>query len=220
MLKESYTSFICPVKWRQGVWACDRLIMSLIACLSGLVYSFCAMLDLLISLCLLTARLCVSVCSCASQPTFLFFFLFFGGLHSLFFCHFQSCRAVSKDCLVLCVCVCVCARSVAPLKPGDSWDRGMASRARGRRERRREGDSCVLPGIPKMLYDLNDKRRLGHALCIKHCTCTVIPIKQSARFSSGREERAEKGLYRKWETCGARIENKGVKNWPDQSGNI
>uniref|UniRef100_A0A665VUY1 Neuroblastoma-amplified sequence N-terminal domain-containing protein n=1 Tax=Echeneis naucrates TaxID=173247 RepID=A0A665VUY1_ECHNA len=33
------------------------------------------------------------------------------------------------------------------------------------------GDS-VLSGIAKKLYDLNDKRRLGHALCIRHCTCT------------------------------------------------
>ena len=62
----------------------------------------------------------------------------------------------------------------------------------GRREkdeRRREGDSCVLSGIPKKLYDLNDKRRLGHALCIRHCTCTVIPIKLSAGFSSGRGQK-------------------------------
>lgn len=45
----------------------------------------------------------------------------------------------------------------------------------------------MLSGIPKKLYDLNDKRRLGHALCIRHCTCTVIPIKLSAGFSSRRE---------------------------------
>lgn len=67
---------------------------------------------------------------------------------------------------------------------------------REKNERRREGDSCVLSGIPKKLYDLNDKRRLGHALCIRHCTCTVIPIKHSAEFSSGREK-AEKDIYRK-----------------------
>lgn len=54
----------------------------------------------------------------------------------------------------------------------------------------------MLSGIPKKLYDLNDKRRLGHALCIRHCTCTVIPIKLSAGFSSGRE-RAEEDVYRK-----------------------
>lgn len=54
-------------------------------------------------------------------------------------------------------------------------------------KKKRKGDSCVLSGIPKKLYDLNDKRRLGHALCIRHCTWTVIPIKLAAGFSSGRE---------------------------------
>lgn len=54
----------------------------------------------------------------------------------------------------------------------------------------------MLSGIPTKLYDLNDKRWLSHALCIKHCTCTVIPIKLSAGFSSGRE-RAEEDVYRK-----------------------
>ena len=38
----------------------------------------------------------------------------------------------------------------------------------------------MLSGIPKKLYDLNDKRRLGHELCIKNCTCIVIPISLSA----------------------------------------
>lgn len=47
----------------------------------------------------------------------------------------------------------------------------------------------MLSGIPKELYDLNDKRRLGHALCIRHCTCTVIPIKLSTGFSSQRGQR-------------------------------
>ena len=54
----------------------------------------------------------------------------------------------------------------------------------------------MLSGIQKKLYDLNDKRKLGHALCIRLCTCTVIPIKLSARFSSGKE-RAEEDVYRK-----------------------
>lgn len=64
----------------------------------------------------------------------------------------------------------------------------------------------MLSGIPKKLYDLNDKRRLGHALCIRHCTCTVIPIKLSAGFSSGRER--EGGERRAQEMR----ENKSVKN--------
>ena len=102
---------------------CDWVIMCLIACWSGLVYSFCAILDLLISLCLLATRcvdpsfsslrVCVCVCWCASQPTFFSFFGGRGGLHSLFFCHFQSCRTVSKDCLVLCLSVCVCVRTLS-----------------------------------------------------------------------------------------------------------
>lgn len=55
----------------------------------------------------------------------------------------------------------------------------------------------MLSGIPKKLYDLNDKRTLDHALCSRHCTCTVIPIKLSAEFSSGRErERATEDVYR------------------------
>lgn len=46
-----------------------------------------------------------------------------------------------------------------------------------------EGDCRVLSGIAKIPYDSNDKGRLSHALCISHCTCTVIPIKLSAGFS-------------------------------------
>lgn len=53
---------------------------------------------------------------------------------------------------------------------------------------KRGEDSCVLCGIPKMRYDLNDKRRLGHTLFIRRRTCTVISIKLSARFSKGREK--------------------------------
>lgn len=71
----------------------------------------------------------------------------------------------------------------------------MGNGARGRREkddRRRKGDSCVLSGMPKKLYDLNDKRGLGHELCIRYCTCTVIPIKLSAGFSYRKEEYKEK----------------------------
>lgn len=45
-----------------------------------------------------------------------------------------------------------------------------------------EGDCRVLSGIAEIPYDSNDKRRLSHALCISHCTCTVIPIKLSAGF--------------------------------------
>lgn len=52
----------------------------------------------------------------------------------------------------------------------------------------------MLSGIPKNLYDLNDKRRLSHALCIRYCTCTVIPIKLLAGFSSVRD-RAEEDMY-------------------------
>ena len=66
---------------------------------------------------------------------------------------------------------------------------GAWGKERKRDERGRKGDSCVLSGIPKELYDLNDKRRLGHALCIRHCTCTVIPIKLSTGFSSQRGQR-------------------------------
>lgn len=46
-----------------------------------------------------------------------------------------------------------------------------------------ERDCRVLSGIAEIPYDSNDKRRLSHALCISHCTCTVIPIKLSAGFS-------------------------------------
>lgn len=72
----------------------------------------------------------------------------------------------------------------------------MESGAGEKDERRREGASCVLSGIPKNLYDLNDKRRLIHALCIRHCTCTVIPIKLLAGCSSVKG-RAEEDVYRK-----------------------
>lgn len=57
-------------------------------------------------------------------------------------------------------------------------------------------DGCVLFGIPKNLYDLNDKRTFSHALCIRNCTCTVIPIKLLAGFCSVRV-RAEEDIYKK-----------------------
>lgn len=60
-------------------------------------------------------------------------------------------------------------------------DGGLGKQSPRKDERRRRiGDSCVLSGIPKKLYDLNDKRSLGHALCIGYCACTVILIKISA----------------------------------------
>lgn len=55
----------------------------------------------------------------------------------------------------------------------------------------------MLSGIPKKLYDLNDKRRQGHALCIRHCTCTVIPIKLAAWFGSGERRGWGEDVYRK-----------------------
>lgn len=54
----------------------------------------------------------------------------------------------------------------------------------------------MLFGIPKNLYDFNDKRTLSHALCIRDCTCTVIPIKLSVGFCSVRD-RAEEDVYKK-----------------------
>lgn len=68
--------------------------------------------------------------------------------------------------------------SVRRQRPGDS--RGRRDGKAGAREM--EGDCRVLSGIAKIPYDSNDKRRLSHALCISHCTCTVIPIKLSAGF--------------------------------------
>lgn len=59
------------------------------------------------------------------------------------------------------------------------------------------------------------KEGWGHALCIRHCTCSVIPIKLSAQW-----ERAEKDVDKKRETCRARKANKSLKHWPNQSGNI
>lgn len=38
-----------------------------------------------------------------------------------------------------------------------------------------------------MLYDLNHKRKLVYALCIRHCTCTVILIKLSAGLNWGEQ---------------------------------
>lgn len=67
--------------------------------------------------------------------------------------------------------------------------------------REMEGDCRLLSGIAKIPYDSNDKRRLSHALCISHCTCTVIPIKLSAGFSRVKDG-AEGGVC--WGTGGLR----------------
>lgn len=93
-------------------------------------------------------------------PTFICLFDYFVWLHSLFFCHFQSCRPVSQNRLR----PCVCARSVRCTTKAQGqlvWRDAKWSLGKGREMRKRDG--CVLFGIPKNLYDLNDKRTLSHA---------------------------------------------------------
>lgn len=124
--------------------------------------------------------------------------------HSLFFCRSQSHPAANKD--FRRPCACVLAQFSAPPKT-----RGQPGRRDGKAgAREMEGDCRVLSGIAKILYDSNDKRRLSHALCISHCTFTVIPIKLSAGFSRVKDG-AERGA------CGERGKQ-GAGKRPKQNG--
>lgn len=142
----------------------DWVIMCLIACLSGLVYSFLyhiepinlalfACSSLRWSLNFLTACVCVFVSSYASEPTFIFIFLALKSLLlslSIMLCCKQELFGV----------ICVCAQSV--WCTAKAWGQlGWRDRKQSLEKKKRKGDSCVLSGIPKKLYDLNDKRRLG-----------------------------------------------------------
>lgn len=157
----------------------------------------------------------------ASQPIYLFDnFTFLFWLHSLFFCRSQSRPAACKDRRR--PCACVSAQFGAPPKT-----RGQPGRRDGKAgAREMEGDCRVLSGIAKIPYDLNDKRRLSHALCISHCTCTVIPIKLSAGFSQVKDgaEGAVCGgggrVKRDTQSEVNKAQGKDQKNGPCQSDGI
>lgn len=84
---------------------------------------------------LLAACMCVCVCSCASQPTFIFIFFLASQPPLLSLSIMSRC----KQGLFGVVCECVHAQFGAPLKPRDSLDGGMGSRALREGERRMRG---------------------------------------------------------------------------------